>query len=115
MVAQGTVLAWPDLIHSLTLIGTAPTFPSTVRKGMKARANTIREHGMSACWHLILERWSSPAARERCPDLIDRVTKTVLDDNPFVHAAAIWDLVAAMEFRDRLSNPMPDVGRGRNK
>ena len=93
MIAQATALAHPTLIRSLTLIGTAPTFPAPVRAGMRARAEAVRAGGMRAVLESSLDRWFTPETRVRRPDLIDRVSKTVLHDDPAIHAA-IWDLIA---------------------
>ncbi len=85
MIAQVTTLARPDLIRSLTLIGTASRFPEEVRKGMKVRAEMVRHGGMSAVLQSSLERWFTSETRTQRPDIIDRVTKTVLTDDPETH------------------------------
>lgn len=101
MIAQATVLARPELIRSLTLIGTASMFPEPVRAGMRSRAEAVRDGGMEAVLQSSLERWFTPATMLRRPDLIDRVSKTVLADNPAIHAA-IWDIIADFNVYDRL-------------
>jgi 3-oxoadipate enol-lactonase len=101
MIAQATVLARPDLIRSLTLIGTASTFPDSVRIGMRSRAEMTRAGGMAAVLPSSLERWFTPETTARRPDIIDRVSKTVLGDDPEVHAA-IWESIADFEVHDRL-------------
>jgi 3-oxoadipate enol-lactonase len=101
MIAQATVLARPELVSTLTLIGTACTFPSAVREGMKARAQTIRTSGMAAVMQSSLERWYTATTREHRPDIIDRVCKTVLADDPETQAA-IWEIVSNFEVRERL-------------
>ncbi len=102
MVAQTTVLAYPELIRSLTLIGTAARFSDPVRAAMRARADTIRNGGMASVLQSSLERWFTPETMERRPDIIDRVSKTVLGDDPEVQAA-IWDLIANdFDVHDRL-------------
>ncbi len=102
MIAQATVLARPELVRSLTLIGTAATFPVSVGTGMRARAKTIREGGMKAVLQSSLERWFTPRTMAQRPDLIDRVTKTILTDDAAVQAA-IWDIIADLDFHDQLS------------
>ena len=102
MIAQATILARPELVRTLTLIGTASTFPKPVREGMKARAEAVRTGGMEVVLQSSLERWFTPEARARRPDIVDRVTKTLLADDPAVHAA-IWELISDFEVHDRLS------------
>ncbi len=101
MVAQVTTLARPDLVRSLTLIGTAPRFPEEARAGMRARAETVRTGGMAAVLQAGLERWFTPETRQNRPDIVDRVTKTVLADDPATHAA-IWDTIATLDVTARL-------------
>ncbi len=100
-IAQVTTLARPDLVGSLTLIGAASHFPEEVRKGMKFRAETVRTGGMSAILQSSLERWFTPTTRTQRPDIIDRVTKTLLGDDPATHAA-IWDLISTFDVHGRL-------------
>jgi 3-oxoadipate enol-lactonase len=101
MIAQATVLARPELVRSLTLIGTASTFPEAVRKGMRTRAEVIRAGGMYAVLQPSLERWFTPETRAQRPDIVDRVSKTMLADDPTVHAA-IWEIIADFEVYSRL-------------
>lgn len=56
---------------------------------------------MAAVVQSTLERWFTPETRARRPDIMDRVSKTLLADNPAVHAA-IWEMIAAFETHDRL-------------
>ncbi|RXH56192.1 Beta-ketoadipate enol-lactone hydrolase [Granulicella sibirica] len=101
MIAQATALGRPDLIRTLTLIGTACTFPEEAWKGMRARAELVRTAGMAAILQSSLERWFTPQTRAQRPDIIDRVTKTVLADDPAVHAA-IWEMISGFDVHDRL-------------
>ena len=101
MIALSLVLARPDLVRSLTLLGSASSFPAAAREGMRARAGVLREQGMAAVVEPSLERWYTAETRKRRPDLMDRVSKTLLGDDPWVQAA-IWDIVADLEVTDRL-------------
>ncbi len=101
MLALATVLARPDLVRSLTLIGSAATFAEPARAAMRARAETARSQGMAAILPSSLDRWFTPATRLLRPHLIDRVSKTILADDPSVHAA-IWDLIATFNVSNRL-------------
>ncbi len=102
MLAQATVVARPDLVRTLTLIGTASTFPEAARESMRARAQAIRSGGMAAVLSSSLERWFTPELRSTRPDIVDRVTKTILGDDPATQAA-IWDIIAGFDVQDRLS------------
>ena len=101
MVAQATALARPELVRSLTLIGTASTFPEAARGAMRARAETVRSGGMAAVLPASLERCFRPETRLARPDLMDRVSKTVLGDDPEANAA-IWEMISGFEVRTRL-------------
>lgn len=101
MIAQATVLARPELVRTLTLIGTASTFSEAARESMRARARAVRAGGMSAVLQSSLQRWFTPETQTRRPDIIDRVSKTILADDPAVHAS-IWDIISKFEVHDRL-------------
>ncbi len=69
---------------------------------MRARAETTRNGGMEAVLQSSLERWFTPETRRRRPDLVDRVSKTILGDDAAVHAA-IWEIIADFDVHARLS------------
>jgi 3-oxoadipate enol-lactonase len=102
MIAQATTLLRPELVRSLVLIGTASTFPEAVREGMGARARLVRSGGMAAVVESTLQRWFTRQTAQRRPDIIDRITKTLLSDDPVTHAA-IWDMISTLNLDDRLS------------
>ncbi len=101
MIAQALALDRPDLVASLTLIDTAAAFPDVARAGMRARAATARASGMAAVLPSTLERWFTAGTMARRPDLIDRVTKTLLSDDPEIHAA-MWDMISGLDLVPRL-------------
>lgn len=101
MISQALTLAQPGLIRSLTLIDTAAAFAEEGRAGMRARAKMAREGGMRAVLPSTLQRWFTPGTVARRPDLIDRVTKTLLADDPLVHAA-MWDMISALDLVSEL-------------
>ena len=101
MIAEITTLARPDLIRSLTLVGSAARFPEEVRSGMRARAKTLRVKGMADIVQATLERHYTLETRTQRPDLIDRVTKTFLGDDPATQAA-IWEVIADLDVHARL-------------
>jgi len=101
MIAQTLTLAQPPLVRSLTLIGSAATFPEAGRQAIRERARLTREQGMAAVTPLHLKRWFTPEFTQRRPDVIERVTETLLADDPAVHAA-LWDMVSGLETMPRL-------------
>ncbi len=102
MIAQVTALTTPEMIRSLTLIGTAPSFPEEVRQGMRARAELVRTEGMTAVVESSLQRWFMQKTREHRPDITDRLTKTLLGDDASTHAA-IWDIISGLDLDNRLA------------
>ena len=94
--AQALALAEPDRVRSLVLIDTAAAFPKAVRAGVRARAAMARDGGMPAVLPSTIERWFTPDTAARRPDLIDRVSKTLLADDPAIHAA-MWDMIAELD------------------
>ncbi len=101
IISQAFTVASPERVRSLTLISTAPTFSEQGREAMRKRAANVRQGGMQAVLQECLERWFTKATINRRPDLIDRVTKTLLADDPEVHGA-MWDMISAFEIVDEL-------------
>ncbi len=101
MIAQALTLAQPGLVRSLTLIDTAAAFAEEGRAAMRNRAKAARGGGMQAVLRTTSERWFTPDTEAERPDLIDRVTKTLLADDPLVHAA-MWDMISALDLVSQL-------------
>ncbi|MCM3849002.1 alpha/beta hydrolase [Pseudonocardia sp. DR1-2] len=101
MLAQATALAAPDSVASLTLIDTASSFAPAGRAAMRTRAGVAREHGMPAVLESLFDHWFTPATRIERPDLLERVTTTVLGDDPLIHAA-MWEMIAGFEITEEL-------------
>lgn len=102
MVAQHLALACPGRIASLSLIATASEFAEAARAGMRDRARRLREGGMPAVVEETMARWFTPETRAGRPDLVERATRTLLGDDPAVHAAC-WEAVAALDTTARLA------------
>jgi 3-oxoadipate enol-lactonase len=96
IISQAFSVAHPERVRSLTLISTAPTFSEQSREAMRRRAVNVRQGGMHAVLQECLERWFTEATVSRRPDLIDRVTKTLLAVDPKVHGA-MWDMISAVD------------------
>jgi len=93
MLAQSVAIERPELVQSLTLIDTAASFTDQGRAAMTQRARDATRAGMAA----VVD--STLTGR---PDLVERVRRTLLDDDPAVHAA-IWDMIAALDLTAGLS------------
>ncbi len=102
MIAQVFALRYPTLVRSLALVGTAASFPNDARQAMRDRADTARLTGMSAVLPSTIERWFTPAFVANRPDVIDRVGKTLLSDDPAIHAA-MWDMISGLNVAGELS------------
>ena len=101
MIAQETVLARPELVRSLILIATASKVPVAARASMRDKAKSVRAQGIGAVLQADLESWFTPEFRERRPDVVDRVSKTVLAGDPEVQAS-LWNIIADFDVNDRL-------------
>jgi 3-oxoadipate enol-lactonase len=96
LIAQACALARPAQVASLTLINTAAAFTDGARAAMRARGATVRAQGMSSVMEPMIGPWFTAATVSRRPDLLDRVRKTLLADDPQVHGA-MWDFIAGFD------------------
>lgn len=101
MIAQHLVLARPDLVRSLSLIDSISTFPDQVRTALRERARLTRAEGMEVILKPTLERWFTEDFAARRPDVIERVTRTLLADDPEVHAG-MWEMIATLDTAPQL-------------
>ena len=101
MISQALALAQPGLVRSLTLIDTAAAFAEPGRIAMRDRAETARRGGMAAVLQTTIKRWFTADTELHRPDLVDRVSKTLLADDPLVHAA-MWDMIAELDLVSHL-------------
>jgi 3-oxoadipate enol-lactonase len=101
MLAQSLALAEPAMVRSLTLMGTAASFSPEGRAAIRDRARTARTQGMPALVPAAIARWFSSQTVAKRPDLIERVTTTLLADDAEVHAA-VWDMVAELDLAPQL-------------
>lgn len=101
VIAQAFAIAKPERVRSLVLFSTAPSFSEQGRDAMHNRANNARSGGMQAVLQECLQRWFTPSTLIRRPDLVDRVKKTLLADDPAIHGA-MWDMISGIDFVDQL-------------
>ncbi len=103
VIAQTLAVTQPDLVRSLTLMGAAPIFSEAGRKAMLERSKVLKERGMPSVVASSMRRWFAERTIARRPDLIDRATKTLLADDPLIHAA-LWDMMYGFDVRSKLSH-----------
>src|SRR5580692_1431635 len=103
MIAQNLALARPELVRSLALVDTISTFPDAVRTALLDRARLTRTEGMGAILKQTLERWFTEDFIKRRPDVLDRVTKTLLADDSEIHAG-MWEMIATLDTAPRLAS-----------
>jgi len=103
MVAQACALAQPSRVASMTLIDTAATFPDGARTGMRTRAATVRAEGMAAAIEPMIAPWFTAETVAARPELLDRIRKTLLADDPTLQGA-MWDLIAEFEALEALAS-----------
>lgn len=96
MIGQAFALAYPEKVSSLVLIGAAATFDDAVRQDMRRRAAAARDGGMAAVLQTTIARWFTPAMMIARPDIVDRVTKTMLAVDPLIYGA-MWDMIAGLD------------------
>lgn len=101
MLAQTLALKRPDLVCSLSLVATLCTFPDAVRSALHERARVALDEGMATIARLSNERWFPLAFRTRRPDILDRATKSLMQQNPAFHAS-IWNLIAGLDLEAQL-------------
>ena len=58
---------------------------------------------MAAVLPSTLERWFTADMMARRPDLVDRVTTSLLSDDPEIHAA-MWDMISGLDLVSRLGS-----------
>ncbi len=101
MVIQTVAIERPELVRSLSLIGTASTFTDAVRAALRERAMFVRREGMRAVAPLSLARWFTPGFSKRRPDVLDRVKKTLYRQDQSYHAA-IWEIISELNTEHQL-------------
>lgn len=98
MIAQTVAIRNPSLIRSLTLVATSCTFVDPVRLAIRDRVALTRTGGMAVIAASHLERWFTPAFRERRPDVLDRAFKLLLRQDAELHAS-LWDAVTTLDIQ----------------
>jgi 3-oxoadipate enol-lactonase len=101
VLAQELALRNPEHVRSLTLIDTGPGFSAVAQTAMRARAATVRSEGIAAALPGLIGHWFLPSTVAARPDLMARVTRTVLAQEPMVHAA-MWEYIASVDLATQI-------------
>ena len=102
MIAQCTTLARPDLVRSLTLIGTASHFPEEVQRGMRARAETVRAGGDGCRCSVKFRTVVHNRRRERSALTSSIVLRKRSWQTIPPPMRQIWDVIATLDIQGRL-------------
>ncbi|HEY8530237.1 MAG TPA: alpha/beta fold hydrolase [Paenibacillaceae bacterium] len=98
MVAQKIALAHPGRTAGLILVNTTPRTDPAL---MAARAEKVKAGGMAAVLDETLKRWFTEETAAKNPELLERVRKRLLADDPKTHEWA-WRAMTKMDVLDRL-------------
>ena len=101
MIAQMAAIKRPDLIRSLSLLGTTCAFPDAVRGILRERAQFVRKEGIIALAPISLARWFAKDFTTDRPDVIDRIKKILHRQDAEFHAG-MWDMISTLDTQGQL-------------
>jgi pimeloyl-ACP methyl ester carboxylesterase len=93
----------PELLASLALCDTTSRVPREAREVWEERARAAEERGMEPLVDSTLERWFTPAFRERRPEVVGRVGAMIRSTYPKGYAACCR-AIAELNLTERLSS-----------
>jgi len=99
MTGMFIALEAPERIDRLALCCTSANIPPPER--WFERAELVRKDGMGAVAEASLERWFTPALRDRRPEVVARLKRTLLAINPEGYAGCC-EALATTDLRARL-------------
>ena len=100
-VAMAFALEHPGKVQSLSLINTACRVPSAARAKMEEKGRQARKEGMASILAGALASWFNPEFQSHRPDLMDRIAKTLLLQDPATNGG-LWEQAAAFDVHGRL-------------
>jgi pimeloyl-ACP methyl ester carboxylesterase len=95
LVVQQLAATRPELVTSIALLGPVRAQPDAAKEATRARAATVRAHGMAAVADTIVGAATSPAAREKHPAVGALVRELLLGQDAEAYAQACEALAAA--------------------
>src|SRR3990167_5666095 len=101
MVGQGLAINHPQLVRGLLLANTVACNPPASRDGLAQRAAAVRAGGMAAIVDAVVERFISPDAPARRPELAAAVRAQLLCAEPGGYAEACL-AIAQTDWRAQL-------------
>ena len=109
MIARRFALDCPDRLSALAILHSAHDRTPAEREAVRARVRQAREHGPSAGVDSALERWFTPAFRERAPHVIALIREWITSNDSLVFSR-IYEVLAEgdaeiVEGLDRITCP----------
>ena len=80
MIGMWMALNAPERLNKLVLSNTAAKIGTT--EGWNARIEAVQENGMKSLASAILERWFTPAFRQKTPETMANILKMLEETNP---------------------------------
>lgn len=101
MIGQLFALKYPNMLLSLTLCSTTSRYPATIRTAWEDRIRTVDAKGIEPMVEPAIQRWFTPAFRERRSDIMERV-RTMLRSTPPQGYIGCCHAIPAIDVTDRL-------------
>lgn len=96
MIGPAYALAYPDRVLSLGLYSTAAGRTADDSAKVKGVVQAMRDRGIAPVLETLKDRWFTPEFAQRCPDVIERRMKQVIDCDPDVFLS-VFDIYAGTE------------------
>jgi 3-oxoadipate enol-lactonase len=101
MIGQTLALQAPELFASLVLCDTSSRVPPEARPTWGERIRVAQTQGMEPHVEPTLDRWFTPAFREKRPDVVERVRAMIRSTSPTGYVGCCH-AIAALDLTDRL-------------
>ena len=100
MIGMWLALNAPERLHKLVLSNTAAKIGTA--EGWNARIEAVQKNGMKSLASAILERWFTPAFRQKAPETMANILKMLEETNPDGYVACCA-AVRDFDCREKLS------------
>jgi 3-oxoadipate enol-lactonase len=101
MIAQHLAVHFPDRLSSLTLCDTTSVMPGEAQPVWQERVALARREGMQALVEDTLERWFTPAFRDKRPAVVDLIRRIYLS-TPVAGFTGCCEAIRRLDFAGRL-------------